>query len=143
MDMLRGFPIIITLPVQWGDQDALGHVNNTVYLRWFESSRIAYFERIGLSTAILTEKIGPILASISCDYRRQIRYPETVHAGARINRIGSSSLAMEHEVVCESSRALSAVGGAVIVIFDYRAQQSHPIPDRLRREIEALEGKSF
>ena len=50
---------------------------------------------------------------------------------------------MEHEVVCESLRALSAVGGAVIVIFDYRAQQSHPIPDRLRREIEALEGRSF
>ena len=65
MDVLRGFPIVITLPVQWGDQDVLGHVNNTVYLRWFESSRIADFERIGLSTAILTEKIGPILASIS------------------------------------------------------------------------------
>ncbi len=111
MDMLRGFPIVITLPVQWGDQDALGHVNHTVYLRWLESSRIAYFERIGLSTAILTEKIDPILASISCDYRRQIQYPETVHIGARINRIGRSSLTMEHEVVCESSRALSAVGG--------------------------------
>jgi acyl-CoA thioester hydrolase len=143
MDVLRGFPIVITLPVQWGDQDALGHVNNTVYLRWFESSRIAYFERIGLSTAILTEKIGPILASISCDYRRQIQYPETVHIGTRINRIGRSSLAMEHEVVCDSSRALTAVGGAVIVIFDYQTQQSHPIPDRLRREIEALEGRSF
>ena len=46
--LLAGLSVVIALPVQWGDQDALGHVNNVVYFRWYESARIAYFERVGL-----------------------------------------------------------------------------------------------
>ncbi len=79
--LLAEFPVVITLPVQWGDQDAFGHVNNTVYFRWFESARIAYFERIGLSHVLDVEPIAPILASISCDYRRPITFPDTVQVG--------------------------------------------------------------
>ncbi len=46
---LAGFPVVLAVPVWWGDQDAFGHVNNTVYLRWFESARIAYSREVGLS----------------------------------------------------------------------------------------------
>ncbi len=79
--LLAEFRVVITLPVQWGDQDAFGHVNNTVYFRWFESARIAYFARIGLSHALNADPIAPILASISCDYRRPITFPDTVQIG--------------------------------------------------------------
>src|SRR3954462_15539128 len=93
---LADYPVVIALPVQWGDQDAFGHVNNTVYLRWFESARIAYFDAIGLREMIATEQIGPILASTPCHYRRPITYPETVRVGARVTRIGRTSMMMEH-----------------------------------------------
>src|SRR5213595_1205377 len=69
---LIGFPIIVSWPVQWGDQDAFGHVNNTVYFRWFESGRIACFDRIGLGHAIPGTGLGPILAAINCNYRRPL-----------------------------------------------------------------------
>ena len=46
-EIFRGFPIVIELPVQWGEMDAYGHVNNTVLFRYFESARMAYFERCG------------------------------------------------------------------------------------------------
>ena len=58
--LLDGFPVVITLPVQWGDQDAFGHVNNTVYVRWLESARIAYGERVGLARLMAAERIGQI-----------------------------------------------------------------------------------
>src|ERR1700716_1852779 len=99
---LSAFPVVIQLPVQWGDQDAFGHVNNTVYFRWFESARIAYLDRIGLSEMMTAAKVGPILASISCDYRRQITYPESVIVGAKVTRIGRTSITIEHELLTQS-----------------------------------------
>ena len=81
---LADFPVVITLPVQWGDQDAFGHVNNVVYFRWYESARIAYLDAAGLGSMMSQEGIGPILASITCNYRKQIKYPDSVHVGARI-----------------------------------------------------------
>jgi hypothetical protein len=55
---LGAFPVVISCPVQWGDQDAFGHVNNTAYFRWFESGRIAYFERLGLGHALPDTGLG-------------------------------------------------------------------------------------
>jgi acyl-CoA thioester hydrolase len=134
------FPIVIALPAQWGDMDAFAHVNNTVYLRWFESARIAYGARIGLADRMARENIGPILASISCDYRRPITFPDTVHVGSRVSRIGRTSFTMDHRLVSEAAGAIAAKATSTLVLFDYRSRKSHPIHDALRQAIAALEG---
>ena len=56
---LAGFPVVVSWPVQWGDQDAFGHVNNTIYFRWFESGRIAYLKRLGLDNAMFRHRTWP------------------------------------------------------------------------------------
>jgi acyl-CoA thioester hydrolase len=141
--LLAGFPVVIPMTVQWGDQDAFGHVNNTVPFRWFESARIALFERIGLLDLFPTERIGPILAATSCNYRSQITFPDTVHIGIRVARIGKSSLGLEQMVVSEKQGAVVADGTATSVVFDYRVNRSHPVPDSVRQSIAALHGHSF
>lgn len=142
-ESLAGFPVVVALPVQWGDQDAFQHVNNTVYLRWFESARIEYFGRIGLLESQSTARIGPILASIRCDYRIPVTYPDHVKVGARVVRIGRSSLTFENRVAVLSSGVIAADGTATIVVFNYEHNRSHPVPDRVRNAIESLEGRSF
>ncbi len=139
----EGFPVWISIPVQWGDQDAFGHVNNVIYFRWFESARITYGRQIGLAETGEGKKIGPILAAITCHYRRQLKFPDTVQVGARITRIGRSSLTMEHRLVSESLRAVAAEGDSTLVTFDYLAQKSVALPDHLRARIEQLEGRTF
>jgi acyl-CoA thioester hydrolase len=140
---LADFPVVISLPIQWGDQDAFGHVNNTVPIRWFESCRIVYFEQIKLESRNPSGGLGPILANIRCNYRSQLSYPDTVHVGARITRLGRTSLTMEHVVFSETQEAIAADGDSVIVVFDYTTQQPTPIPDALRTAIEELEGRSL
>lgn len=140
-DLLAKFPVVIALPVFWGDQDAFGHVNNNAYFRWFESARIAYSERIGLLDLFRTERIGPILASIACDYRRQITFPDTVQVGVRVTRIGRSSLGLEHAIVSQSQAAVAAEGTSTIVVFDYRANKPHPVPPSIRQVIQEMEGR--
>jgi len=138
-----GFPTIIRLPVQWGDQDAYQHVNNVLYFRWFESARIAYLEQIGLKDLYHTHGVGPILAAISCNYRRQLQYPDTVEVGARIGRIGRSSMEMEHVLLSTAERAVVADGTSTIVTFDYRAQKPVPVPPDIRAKIELFEQRAF
>jgi len=146
-DPLRGplaeYPATIRLPVQWGDQDAFGHVNNTVYFRWFESARIKYLERIELSEQTAEGALGPILAAVNCNYRRQVKYPDHVVIGARITQIGRSSLKMSYSVWSEAQQAIVADGDSTIVAFDYRLNKSQPVPAELRAKIARIEGKTF
>jgi acyl-CoA thioester hydrolase len=140
---LAEFPATIRLPVQWGDQDAFGHVNNTVYFRWFESARIKYLEQIDLSEQTSDDALGPILAAVSCNYRRQVKYPDHVVIGARITRIGRSSMSMSYQVWSEAQQAIVAEGDSTVVAFDYRKNKSQPVPAELRAKIERIEGKTF
>jgi len=71
-DFLEGFPVVIEIPVAWGEMDAFQHVNNIVYLRYFESPRIAYFERLSFLEVMEQTGVGPILAETHCRYRRSL-----------------------------------------------------------------------
>ena len=141
-ESLNDFPLVIGIPVQWGDQDAFGHVNNTVYLRWCESVRIEYLRRIGL-WMIGEDGIGPILASISCDYRKPLTYPDTVHVGVRVERIGNTSFRMDHVVVSEAQNLVAAELRSTIVVVDYKRNKSVPVPASVRAAIEKIEGRTF
>lgn len=141
--LLEGFPVVESRPVQWGEQDSFGHVNHAVYFRWYETARIAYAERVGLMDLHKGEGIGSILASITCDYRRQLRYPDVIHSAVRVIGIGRTSLTMEHALISREQGALAAEGRATLVVFDYKANAPRPVPDSVRRVIEELEGRSF
>jgi acyl-CoA thioester hydrolase len=136
---LSEFPVVIDWPVQWGDEDSFGHVNNTVFLRWFESARVAFLQRIGLAARIRSDGLGPILAAVHCNYRRQLKYPDTVQIGARVGRIGESSATIDHVVVSRRLEAIVADGQSVVVYLDYRANQPVRIPDDIRQTITDLQ----
>ncbi len=138
--LLEGYPVAIALPVQWGEQDAFGHVNNTVYFRWFESARIAYFMRMGLVAFQDGDRIGSILASSSCDYRRSITFPDTVRVGIKVTRIGRTSIGFAHRIISEAQGLLAAEGTSTAVIFDYDAKRPHPVPEAVRQAIAKIEG---
>jgi acyl-CoA thioester hydrolase len=140
---LAVFPMVIRLLVQWGDMDAYQHVNNVVYFRWFESARIAYLDQIDLKSQYHTAGIGPILAAIGCNFRRQLTYPDTVAVGARISRIGRTSFAMDHALFSIAQQAIVADGTSTIVTFDYRQQKPIPVPAELRKKIEQIEQRAF
>lgn len=139
-ELLSDYPVVLTLPVLWSDQDALGHVNNVVTIRWFESSRVAYCDVMKEEGFAHDGGIGPILARVGCNYRRQLHYPDTVHIGARITRLGGSSFTMAHAVYSEHHGAIAAKGESIVVVFDYAKQHSIAITEEIRSAIERIEG---
>jgi acyl-CoA thioester hydrolase len=138
---LAAHPSFIRQAVEWGDQDAFGHVNNVRYFRWFESARIEYFRRAGLGDSPTNQGIGPILASIKCDFKRQLRFPDALLISSSITHIGRTSLKMAHFIYSTTHQAIAAQGEDIIVMFDYTNQRSILIAEEIRAKIAALEGK--
>ncbi len=138
-DALGRWPVSVTVPVAWGDMDAFGHVNNAVYLRWFESGRIAYFERTGMIERMVRDGVGPILARATVDYERPVKYPDTMRIEATVVRFGITSFVMEYRATSAAHGARAARGEGVIVLVDYAKGGKVALDAGLREAILALE----
>ncbi len=139
--MERPWTVTLAVPVAWADMDAFGHVNNTIYLRWFESARIAYFEQLGLATAAAdTNAVWPILARTAIDYRSPVVYPDTIEVAARVTKLGNTSFTMVYRVHSRAQNRLVAEGDSVVVMIEAKAGTKVPLDPALRAKVSALEG---
>ena len=140
-ELLAGYPVVIEIPVQWGEMDAYGHVNNAVLFRYFESARMAYFERCGFTGSYERDKIGAILHSTSCRFRRPLFCPDTALVGTRVSDVGEDRVTMEYRVVSRAQNDTAAEGTAIIVSYDYNQARKAPLPAAVREAIMKMEGR--
>lgn len=140
---LDAFPVRFEAPVRWGEMDAYGHVNNTVYFRYFEDARIQYFEAVGLHEIKDATNIAAILGSTECRYRVPLTFPDKIVVGARTTELGSDRFTMEYSVYSEKHQKIAATGSGLLVAFDYANQRKADMPEALIRSIEALEGTNL
>lgn len=136
---MKNYPVSISCPVRWGEMDALGHVNNTVYFRYFEDIRIEYFKKLGLEAVTPDQEMGPILAQISCQFLRPVEYPDRVTIGVWVARIGNTSLQMDYEIYSEQHQEVVATGTSVIVLINYQNGSKIQVSDELRKQIQDLQ----
>jgi acyl-CoA thioester hydrolase len=138
-ESLSGFPAVIDIPVAWGEMDALRHVNNIVYFRYFESARISYFEKLRFWEFMDQTGIGPILASIQCKFKIPLTYPDAVSVGTGIPKIEQDRFMMEYRAVSHKSHAIAAEGESVVVSYNYRENKKTPLPGEMKQRILTLE----
>jgi acyl-CoA thioester hydrolase len=138
-ELLETYPVVIGAHVAWGEMDSMRHVNNIVYFRYFESARIAYFERLGFMSYMEETGVGPILASTQCRFRLPLSYPDTVSIGAKVEEVGADRFRMKYLVVSHRHAKAAAEGEGLIVAFDYRAQKKAPLPEEIKARIRGLE----
>ena len=137
---LADFPAVLTIPVQWGEMDAYGHVNNTVFFRYFESARIVYLDKCGFLEAYEHERIGAILQSTSCRFRAPLFHPDTVHVGGRATSMDVDRFTMAYRIVSTASDRIVADGESVVVAYDYRANCKTALPPAVRAQLRVLDG---
>jgi acyl-CoA thioester hydrolase len=137
--LLEGYPVVVEIPVAWGEMDSFQHVNNTVYFRYFESARIRYSEKLGLYKHKDETGIGPILGSTSCKYRLPLTYPDTVSVGTKITDIAEDRFTMKYVIVSHKHQKVAAEGDGVVVMYDYREGKKTAIPEEIRKRILTME----
>jgi len=135
------FPVIVPIEIRFRDLDALGHVNNAVYLSYLEVARIAYYRRLGWD--IRQNSFGFVVVNICIDYHSPLFLEDRVLVGIRVSKIGHSSSTFTYEIREETSNRLIATAESVQVTVDESQSHSIPVPEDLRRRVAELEGKSI
>lgn len=130
-----------TIPVAWGEMDALQHVNNTVYFRYFETARINYFKQINLMETLAPFNLVPVISETSCKYKAPVTFPDTLQVTTYLQEITQDTLIMGYEIFSEKLQRITTTGLAHIVIFDSANKTKVKIPETLHQRITHLAQK--
>ena len=117
------------IAIRWGDMDAMGHVNNTVYFRYMEQARIGWFDAL-VPAAEAWKDTGIVIANASCNFKRALNYPGTVEVSLSIEPPGGSSVGTVYELKMDGT--LYADGAAVVVFIGMKSQKPIRIPEGIR-----------
>jgi acyl-CoA thioester hydrolase len=120
------------IPIRWGDMDAMGHVNNTVYFRYMEQARIGWFDALVPEEAAW-RSTGIVIVNASCNFKRPINYPGTVEVRVFAGAPGGSSVPTYYELMMDEE--LYADGAAVVVFIDMATQKPMRIPPDIRERL--------
>ena len=127
----------VRIPVRWGDQDALGHVNNATFFRYVEQARIEWLAGVPDApwTGGAEAAQGPLVVHLAMDFRAPVVYPATVEVDVLAGRVGRTSLGLDHEL--RVGGEVVATAQSVLVWADYAAGRPVPVPDGLREILSA------
>ena len=124
----------VTVPLRWGDMDAMGHINNTLYFRYMEIARLEWIFKVGASTDLQGE--GPVIVNAFCNFLRQLAYPGDARVTLFVAEPGRSSFETYHTIErTDQPGVVYAEGGARVVWTDYRAKKSAPMPEWFRAHL--------
>jgi len=130
MQSARKLILNTKIPVRWGDMDAYGHVNNTVYFRYAEQARCEWIESMGFKVA--PEGIAPVIINASCTFLAPMNYPGTVDLNMYAGKPGRSSLETYYEMRLVGDDKVYCEGAAKVVWMDAATGKSAPVPDAVR-----------
>jgi acyl-CoA thioester hydrolase len=136
----------VAIDVRFADTDAMGHVNNAVYLTYCEMARIRYWSEV-TGEPLAAGHHGAeslILAEARITYRAQVFHTDVVTVETQATHIGRSSFLLEHRLTaCEpgGEPRLVAISESVMVRFDYTIGRATPLDDRFVAAMEAFEGR--
>jgi acyl-CoA thioester hydrolase len=137
---LCNYPIVVPIVVRFRDIDAMGHVNNAVYLTYFEIARVAYHQALAGGAPLGATDFDFILAEVTCRYRSPVILGETVLVGIRVGSLGRKSFTFEYEMREQASGRLVADGQSAQVMYDYGQRCSRPLSGEFLAKVEALQG---
>lgn len=120
------------MPIRWGDMDAMGHVNNTVYFQYLEQARIEWFRSIGQNGKDENGQ-GPVIINAHMTFLKQLRFPGDIELRVYAGQVGRTSFETRIEIRrTDLPGVIWAEGGAKVVWSDYAAEKSVPVPDAIR-----------
>ena len=132
-----GYRHFLSIPTRWMDNDNYGHVNNVTYYSYFDTVVNEHLVRVGGLDIVNDPVVGYVVES-SCRFRKALTFPETIDAGLRVARLGTTSVTYEIGVFRQGDDEPAATGRFVHVWVDRATQRPAPIPPRIRAALQPL-----
>lgn len=134
------FPHFETLATRWMDNDVYGHVNNVVYYSLFDTAVNRFLIERGVLDIHQGEVVGYVVDS-GCSYFSSISFPDTVHAGLRVAKLGNSSARYEIALYRNDDPLPCAAGHFVHVYVERSSNRAVPIPPAVRAVLDNIQAK--
>ncbi len=125
----------------WGDMDAFGHINNVIYMRYFETARVRYFETMPTFTNF-SEPAKPVLVSLSGEYKRPVVHPDTLSIFVGVKKLGNASMTMGCEMYSDKGY-LAFVGECTLVMVDLEKNRPVRVPEDMRTFVLSVDGEGI
>ena len=135
-ELLADYPVTVDIDVAWGDMDAMGHVNNTVYFRYMEQARIEWLYAQSALGGKHDDGTSSVIVNASCTFIEPLVYPGEVEVRMYVGDLGRTSIGSFYDIVRDGRRV--AEGAAKIVWVDVKTGRSTPLPDRIAAPLRAL-----
>jgi acyl-CoA thioester hydrolase len=132
------FPHLLALPTRWMDNDSYGHVNNVNYYSFFDTAVNRYLIDRGVLDIHKDDVVGFVVET-SCAYFSSISFPDTIHVGVRVAKLGNSSVRYELALYRNDEALPSAAGHFIHVYVDRPSGKSVPIPQPVRAVLAELQ----
>ncbi len=132
---MNGHMTFETVTLRFSDEDSMGHINNVAYAAYFESGRMALFSE--LLKGMGDQKFNFVLANVSIDYLKEMRFPGDLKVGGRLLRVGTKSITTGFGAFLNGT--CHATATCVNVYFDPVTRRSRPFPDQIRESLKAME----
>ncbi len=139
MSDLYEYPVVIEIPVAWGEMDSFKHVNNVNYFRYFESARTKYVEELKILDFMNDYAMGPILSDTSAKFLAPVTYPDTLSVGIRSIAAKNGKLVQEYAIWSQEQSRLVTKGESTMLFFDYKVGKRCNVPEELAQRMVKLE----
>ncbi len=136
-DPRSAYPAFRPITTRWLDNDVYGHVNNVVYYSWFDTAINAWLIEQGVLDIYAGAAIGLVVES-GCQYFAPLSFPQTIDAGIRVGRLGTSSVRYEVGLYAQGADRAAAQGHFVHVYVDRQTRRPVPLPPNLRAALATL-----
>ena len=136
------FPLELKLRIDWSELDLLGHVNNVMFMKYVQAARVNYWEKSGIYAELEKNKVGPMLASASFQFKKQLLYPGNVTIRSGMEFIKNTSFSIHHKLYDDNGN-LVAEAQDVIVMFDFNKNEKTPVPQVMRDSVNKIEGRNL
>jgi len=133
----EGYPYVLEIPTRWADNDVYGHVNNATYYGYFDTAVNRHLIERSLLDPAQSPVFGVVVETM-CRFHRSLAFPDTIEAGVRVAKIGSSSVTYELALFRKGDREPAATGHFVHVYVDRGTRRPAAIPSAVRAELEKL-----
>jgi acyl-CoA thioester hydrolase len=138
----HNFPVKLQLRLDWSEMDMFGHINNVMFFKFIQASRVNYWEVTEFHRDYKDKGVGPLLVSSSCQFRKPLFYPGNIVVEARVDFIKNSSMGIHHRILNDKGE-IAAEAQDVVVLFDFKKNEKATISEQIREAIEKLEKRKF
>lgn len=124
----------LALRIDWSELDVFGHVNNVMFMKYVQASRLQYIEEIGLMALYRSASIGFMVAETKCQFKKPLYFPGTVHLYTKQISTGKTSFVLEHHITNDRHETV-AIATDALVVYDFTKHEKCLIPEAIRKQM--------